>query len=201
MLVEERKALLRQACRDLVRGRVRLASAGGDSARAQANFLEEYPPRPGMTAALYNAVRGEVGTGRIRRAYLAAGVELYYPAVAAKGLLVFYPHRDGDRWEEGPYGIAEPARIPGLEARMDGFDLVVVPGVAFDRSGHRLGHGLGYYDRFLGGLPERVPRIGLAFSHQVVQEVPVAAWDVPIHTLVTEEGVIRFPAGNGSPNK
>lgn len=198
MLVEERKALLRQACRDLVRGRVGLASTVEASRRAQDHFLREFPSRAGAAVALYNAVRGEVGTERIRRAYLAAGAELYYPAVTAKGVLAFYPHRDGDPWEEGPYGIPEPPRLPGREPRFNGFDLVLVPGIAFDRGGRRLGHGFGYYDRFLGGLADRVPRVGLAFSHQVVEEVPVEAWDVPVHTLVTEEGRIRFPAGSGS---
>jgi 5-formyltetrahydrofolate cyclo-ligase len=198
MLVEERKALLRQACRDLVRGKANAPAAREASERAQSHFLKEHPPRPGVAVALYHAVRGEVGTDRIREAYLAAGAQLYYPVVTGKGTLAFYPHRDGDAWEEGPYGIPEPPRLPGRAPRVGGFDLVLVPGIAFDRNGRRLGHGFGYYDRFLGGLPESVPRVGLGFSHQVVREVPVETWDVPVHTLVTEEGVIRFPAGNGS---
>jgi 5-formyltetrahydrofolate cyclo-ligase len=201
MLLEERKALLRQACRDLVRGNAHAASTRQASDRAQAHFLKEYPSRPGMAVALYHAVRGEVGTDRIREAYLAAGAGLYYPAVTGKGTLGFYPHRDGDLWEEGAYGIPEPPRLPGDEPRVSGFDLVLVPGIAFDRRGRRLGNGFGYYDRFLGGLPESVPRVGLGFSRQIVREVPVEPWDVPVHALVTEEGVIRFPAGNGSPKK
>jgi 5-formyltetrahydrofolate cyclo-ligase len=201
MLLEERKALLRQACRDVVRDKARLASTLLASDQAQAHFLKEYPSRPGSAVALYRALRGEVGTDRIREAYLAAGVQLYYPAVTGKGVLAFYPHRDGDAWETGPYGIPEPPRAPGREPRVDGFDLVLVPGIAFDRGGRRLGRGFGYYDRFLGGLPDGVPRVGLGFSHQLVAEVPVGAWDVPVHALVTEEGVIRFPGGNGSPKK
>jgi 5-formyltetrahydrofolate cyclo-ligase len=78
---------------------------------------------------------------------------------------------------------------------------VVVPGVAFDRKGRRLGQGFGYYDRFLGALPEGVTRVGLAFWHQVVPEVPVDAWDVPVHALVTEEGVIRAARAPGPPKK
>jgi len=201
MLVAERKALLRQACREQVRGLARTASALEASERAQAHFLREYPPRPGTVFALYNAVRGEVGTGRIRERYLAAGAVLYYPAVTGKGEIAFYPHRDGDPWEEGPYRIPEPPRLPGREPRYEGFDLILVPGVAFDRSGRRLGHGRGYYDRFLGALPDAIPRVGLGYSRQLVDEVPVETWDVPVHTLVTEEGVIRFPGGIGSPTK
>ena len=141
--------------------------------------------------ALYSARAGEIPTGRIRDAYLAAGVRLYYPRVTGKGTLAFYPHREGDGWETGPYGILEPASPAGVEPRLSGWDIIVVPGLAFDRRGNRLGHGFGYYDRFLGGLPEGVPRVGLAWAGQLVPGVPVDAWDVPVHALVTEEGVIR----------
>ena len=193
MLVKERKSMLRRTCRELVR-----AKAGSDSSRlagdrAQEHFLAGFPPRSGMAAAIYNSVRGEVETGRIREAYLAAGATLYYPCVMEGGTLEFRPHRNGDGWVEGPYGIPEPPRLPGRPARVDGFDLVLVPGVAFDRKGNRLGQGLGYYDRFLARLPGDVLRVGLAYSDQVVPEVPVDEWDVPLHALATEEGVIRFP--------
>ena len=75
----------------------------------------------------------------------------------------------------------------------------MVPGLAFDRRGNRLGHGFGYYDRFLAGLPESVPRVGLAWASQRIPDVPVDAWDVPVHALVTEEGVIRVAKASGSP--
>jgi 5-formyltetrahydrofolate cyclo-ligase len=154
-----------------------------------------------MSVALYAAVPGEVPTGRIREAYLAAGVKICYPRVTGKGTIAFYPHREGDGWEQGPYGIPEPPRRRGVRPHGTGFDLVVVPGVAFDRKGRRLGHGYGYYDRFLATLPDEAVRVGIAFLHQVVPEVPVDAWDVPVHTLVTEEGVIRVEHGTGPPTK
>jgi len=201
MPVRERKAKLRETFRILVRAKEGSVSSGAAGERAQENFLGEFPPRPGMSVAIYNAVRGEVGTDRIREAYLAAGATLYYPCVAGNGELEFHPHRDGDTWVTGPYGIPEPERPPGAFPRTGGFDLVVVPGVAFDRRGRRLGQGLGYYDRFLRGLPESVPRVGLAYSEQVVPEVPVDEWDICVHALATDEGVLRFPTGSGSPNK
>ena len=78
---------------------------------------------------------------------------------------------------------------------------MVVPGVAFDREGRRLGHGFGYYDRFLATLPGDVTRVGLAFANQVIPEVPVDAWDVPVHALVTEEGVVKTARASGTPTK
>ena len=201
MLVEERKELLRREGRD--RSRSRSAARGSIRAgeRAQAHFLREFPPRRRMAIALYAAVPGEVPTGRIREACLAAGARLYYPRVTGKGTIAFFPHREGEGWKVGPYGIPEPPRRRGSRPYAGVFDLVVVPGVAFDRDGRRLGHGFGYYDRFLATLPEGVTRVGLAFAHQVVPEVPVDAWDVPVHALVTEEGVIRAAHASGPPNK
>ncbi|MEW6719205.1 MAG: 5-formyltetrahydrofolate cyclo-ligase [Thermodesulfobacteriota bacterium] len=201
MSVMERKAMLRQACRELVRARAGSASSLEAGERAQEHFLREFPPRAGMAVAIYNAVRGEIGTDRIREACMAAGATVYYPCVAGEGKLEFRPHRDGDGWVEGPYGIPEPLHWPERPPRTGGFDLVVVPGVAFDRAGRRLGQGLGYYDRFLEGLPGNVPRVGLAYSEQVVEEVPVDERDVPVHALATEEGVIRFPSAAGAPKK
>ena len=199
MSVLERKEILRRESRIRLRERAESAHPSGAGDRAQEHFLREFPPRAGRTAALYCALAGEVPTERIRRAYLAAGARLFYPRVTGKGTLAFYPHREGDGWEKGPYGIPEPPSLAGVEPRTKGWDIIVVPGLAFDRRGNRLGRGFGYYDRYLGGLPENARRVGLTFAGQLVPEVPVDARDVPVHTLVTEEGVIRVVKTSGSP--
>lgn len=201
MLVLERKVILRRESRIRLRERAGSAHPAEAGDRAQEHFLREYPPLAGRTAALYCPLAGEVPTGRIRNAYLAAGVLLFYPRVTAQGALAFYPHRAGDGWETGPHGIPEPLITAGVGPRLSGWDIIVVPGLAFDRRGNRLGHGFGYYDRFLGGLPEDVPRVGLAWAGQLVPGVPVDAWDIPVHALVTEEGVIRVGKTSGSPEK
>ena len=199
MLVLERKEILRKESRTRLRERAESPCSAEAGERAQEHFLHEFPPRAGMAVALYCALDGEISTGRIRRAYIAAGARLYYPRVAGGRTLAFYPHREGDPWETGPYGISEPSIPAGVEPKMSGWDIVVVPGLAFDRRGNRLGHGFGYYDRFLAGLPDSVPRVGLACSGLLVREVPVDAWDIPVHALVTEEGVIRVVKASGSP--
>jgi 5-formyltetrahydrofolate cyclo-ligase len=64
-------------------------------------------------------------------------------------------------------------------------DLVLVPGVAFDRQGHRLGHGLGYFDRFLSRVPKTTPTVGLAFRFQLLDRLPAASHDRAVQTVLT----------------
>ena len=183
--------MLRKACRDLL-----LAKAGSEEfclagKRAQEHFLSALPPGRGMALAIYNAVRGELETEKIREACLAAGTEVYFPCVTGPGEIAFFPYRAGDPWVKGAYGIPEPVRPSGAPPKQDDFNVVLVPGLAFDRTGRRLGKGLGYYDRFLSRISGNTLFVGFAYSEQIVTEVPVDEWDAKMHMLVTEEGVIR----------
>jgi len=90
--------------------------------------------------------------------------------------------------EPGYFGIREPKRGFGLPVAKEAIDLVLVPAVAFDRRGYRVGYGGGYYDRFLVGMS--VPRIGLAFSCQIITEAPVDKYDQAVQGIVTEQGYI-----------
>jgi 5-formyltetrahydrofolate cyclo-ligase len=191
MLVKERKEMLRKACRDLLRAKAGSGEFRLAGKRAQEHFLSLLPPRRRLALAIYSAVRGEVETELIQEASLAAGNELYYPCVSGPEELLFFPYREGDSWVTGAYGIPEPVRLHGFSPKQDGFDFVLVPGLAFDRAGQRLGKGLGYYDRFLRRLSGSTLFVGFAYSEQVVPEVPVDEWDAKMHMLVTEEGVIR----------
>ena len=191
MFIGERKAHLR------LNERRRLGSGEPDRGRAekslqvQERFLSTFPPVPGRKIAMYAAMRGEVGTDEIRTRCLAAGEWLYYPRMSEDGSLFFYRHEENDGWERGRFGIREPRVVPGREGIRVGFDLVVVPGLAFDAGGRRLGRGHGYYDRFLCGLGGTAVTVGLAFSWQLIPEVPVDAWDVPVDAVVTENGVVE----------
>ena len=72
----------------------------------------------------------------------------------------------------GPYGILEPALIAHRPVFLENIDLIIVPGIAFDRDNNRLGRGKGYYDRFLNEIPSRIPAFGLAFDFQIVASLP-----------------------------
>ena len=84
--------------------------------------------------------------------------------------------------KKGPYGVAEP--VISRFIRPEDLDLVITPGVAFDKKGNRLGRGKGYYDRFLSKLPKDTPSIGLAFRLQILPAVPTTFHDVSVKKVL-----------------
>lgn len=107
---------------------------------------------------------------------------------------------DADVVRAGAWALTDAAedawgtRIPRSHTPVDPstIDVVVVPGMAFDRHGGRLGRGAGVYDRFLARLPERTLRIGLIPEALLVERLPTEAHDVPMHAVATERGVLEF---------
>ena len=87
--------------------------------------------------------------------------------------------------ESQHFGIYQPKRDRVREVPLDDIDLVVVPGIAFDRKNIRLGRGHGYYDRFLSGLPSATKTIGLAFDFQVLEDLPKDPHDIPVSKIVS----------------
>ena len=97
----------------------------------------------------------------------------------------------------GPYGILQPA--PETSHAVLGSDTVVlVPGAVFDRKGHRLGFGSGYYDRWLAGEGKGLVRVGLAFHEQVVDHVPTQPHDMDMDFIVTDTEVVDCAAQRAS---
>lgn len=141
----------------------------------------------------YVSFRHEVETFPLLAEVLARGRELVLPRVdrASRSLDLLRVKDLGADLRPGYQGILEPDPARCSPADPHFIDLVLVPGVVFDRRGFRLGYGGGYYDRLLASLPRAV-RVGLAFSLQVVEELPVLPHDVPVDILVTEEGVLEL---------
>jgi len=141
---------------------------------------------------VYVDFRNEVQTGDLIAHALAAGKRVSVPITDVKGKrltpsrLLDYP---GDL-TPGAWGILEPG--PGCVRPVDPaeLDLVVVPGVAFDTGGNRLGYGGGFYDRFLPRTGSGAVYIAPAFELQVVEHVFPGDHDIPIHFIVTEERII-----------
>ena len=95
---------------------------------------------------------------------------------------------DFDNLISGKFGIPEP--IETMKIAHKNIDLVLVPGIMFDKEGHRVGYGFGYYDKFLKKTPKAV-KIGLAFDFQVVDKIPKETHDMPVNLIVTEKRVVE----------
>jgi len=93
---------------------------------------------------------------------------------------------------EGDLGLREPAQ--GVPVPVADIELLIVPGLGFDRSGNRLGRGRGFYDRLLRHSDFGGTACGLALAEQVLPVIPVGAGDSPLDMLVTDRSVLRFPA-------
>lgn len=140
------------------------------------------------TVLTFSSFGSEVDTGPIVDGLIAVGVDVALPRIEGDRL-VPVGYRPGDGLTVARFGAREPSAgtvVPG-----DRIDVVVAPGVAFDRAGGRVGYGGGYYDRFLRGLSGRPFVVAVAFSLQVVEEVPTGHIDLPVDAIVTEHGVIR----------
>lgn len=91
---------------------------------------------------------------------------------------------------EGTYGILEPKEEYIRKIDSSIIDLILVPGVAFDSKGHRIGYGGGYYDRFLDTLKKHIPTVALAFDLQIIERVPYDPFDKKMDYIITETKII-----------
>lgn len=135
----------------------------------------------------YVALPHEVQTWRLIEGMLAKGKRVVVP-VAHPSTRRLQCCEIGDPNTElapGAYGVWEPLRALRRPVRADAIDLALVPGVAFDRLGRRLGHGLGYFDRWLSRLPKDTPTVGLAYACQLFDRLPVSAHDRAVTAVLT----------------
>jgi 5-formyltetrahydrofolate cyclo-ligase len=175
-------------------------SAVDQSSRAEAATalllgLPELIEVAGRTIAGYLAVKGELDPAAALARAQARGGKLALPRVYGEGpRLRFHRVAPGAVLARGPLGILEPeAGLP--EVAIEDLDVMLVPGLAFDAEGRRLGFGGGYYDGALASARERAPGrpalIGLAYDFQIVDECPAGPRDVPVDLVVTDTRVLR----------
>jgi 5-formyltetrahydrofolate cyclo-ligase len=144
--------------------------------------------RAARTVATFSSFGSEVDTtGVIERAH-AEDRRVLLPYLE-EGVMEVAEHLPGDDLVPSSYGPTEPAgRRPADPGRVD---VVIVPGLAFDRRGRRLGYGAGFYDRWLRRVRPDTARVGIGFSFQVVDRVPAGGSDERVHVVVTDREVIR----------
>lgn len=139
----------------------------------------------------YMAFDKEVLTDGLLRQAMAAGKQIVLPVVQAGHQLALYAVRDlGRDVAPGFHGILEPQRHRATPVGVEAIELAIVPGVAFDLQGGRLGYGSGFYDRLLSRFPPGIPKVGIAFDFQVMPQLPRQPYDLALDAIVTESRVI-----------
>ena len=138
------------------------------------------------TVMLYLSMRSEVETFDLLGALLQQGKTVCAPVVDTRQLALT-PHQIRNPKTElvrHRYGLLEPSATCPIFPTSQ-LQLIIVPGIAFDANGYRLGYGKGFYDRFLAKCPDAV-RVGLAYQLQVVEDTYPQTWDVPVQYIFTE---------------
>jgi 5-formyltetrahydrofolate cyclo-ligase len=145
------------------------------------------------TVLFYVDVRSEVRTRHSLPAALQSGKKIVVPWCNAHGALELFHLEDMSELAIGMYKILEPQAelrtLPAKQVDVGVLDLVMVPGVAFDARGARMGHGKGYYDKLLEHARPDAALVALAFECQMFPEIPTAAHDVFMDKIITEKAV------------
>lgn len=155
-------------------------------------LLTDYAGRSGAVLS-YLAYGHEVNLAETHRELWRLGRPLAVPRTSGlpRGEMQLMYLREDTELELSPLGMREP--VAGAEpCRPENLAVVLLPGVAFDAHGGRLGHGAGYYDRFLGRLVKKPLLVGVAYEWQVLPSVPQGSWDQPMDYLVTEKELRHF---------
>lgn len=134
------------------------------------------------TVLLYHALPDEPDLQPLLDAALTEGKRVLLPVVVGDDLVLKY-YEGHASLREGAFHILEPVGEDFPLARYAQVDLALIPGMAFDHQGHRLGRGRGYYDRLLPRLP-RVHTVGICFPFQLLPVVPAEPHDIPVHEVL-----------------
>lgn len=159
------------------------------SLMVQERFLQLPEFAAARSLALYSPILNEVFTEEIFDRALSLRKRVVYPRVQGPAM-EFFPVNCRDDLRAGNFGILEPQGDSAVP--VGDLELLLVPGVAFDQAGHRLGYGKGYYDRLLQQRSTGCRLVGLCFEFQLVSSLPAEPHDVRMDLLVTEQRTLRL---------
>jgi 5-formyltetrahydrofolate cyclo-ligase len=165
----------------------RLSLKHPDFAQSLSRHAEDLKLAPNTVVGGYHALPDEADPALLLERLVELGCHVAYPRVVGKGAaLEFHRVPDGEVLAPGAFGIHEPLDIWPRATP----DILLVPLLAFDPHGHRLGYGGGFYDRTLALL--NVPAIGIAYAGQQVPALPAEDHDMRLDAVLTENGLTRF---------
>jgi 5-formyltetrahydrofolate cyclo-ligase len=190
------------AAKAALRARVlgaRAALSAADRLAASAVIRDQLLALPGLASRKavlgYAAFGSEVDLDAYLATLIARGVGVFLPWVEGEQLAVGRVRDLDADLAPGWRGVREPRASGRRPARPDRLHAAIVPGVAFDRSGNRLGYGGGHFDRLLGRLARDTLVVGVAYEAQLVARVPVEGHDRPVDVVVTEAGCYEGTSG------
>ncbi len=169
------------------------AEIASKSRGVEKNFFELAELEKIENLLIYMAGSKEVQTKNIINTCIKKNIKIYLPAVdVLKDRISFYRVCDiNNELEKGPFGIYQPkVNERNLLKDENAIDLIVVPGLAFDKRGGRIGSGKGFYDKFLATVPSCKSIIALAFEYQIVDEITLSSHDILMHKIITENRII-----------
>ena len=173
---EERESKSREICRQIAQ-------------------IEEY--QNAQTILFYMPIRGEANITPLLQARLREGRKCLLPKCGDERLLELFYINDLDLdLTIGKFNILEPCGR-AIPCTAEGISVIIVPGVAFDAYGRRIGYGKGYYDRLLSSLRGKTALIAPAFELQLVDSIPADACDMPVDYIVTERRFIDCRKARG----
>lgn len=163
------------------------------------NICEKFAALPeyadAKTVMFYVDVRTEVRTRHYLPTTLGHGKEIIVPWCNTEGELELFRLKSMDDLALGMYKILEPKEelrsLPNRQVVVSELDLIMVPGVAFDRDGARMGHGKGYYDKLLQHARPDTPLVALAFECQLFPVIPMQPHDIFMDKIITEAAVYQ----------
>jgi 5-formyltetrahydrofolate cyclo-ligase len=147
-----------------------------------------------QTVMTYLSFSGEVNTFCLAKSVLEQGKNLIVPRVQSdpRNLIPCHIISLEGRLIPNQYGILEPDVNHYRPVPPGNIDLHVIPGLAFDRKGYRLGHGGGYYDRFLTQISRHAFTVGLCYNCQMLESIPIDSWDIPVQCIITEKEILHI---------
>ncbi len=162
------------------------------SRRAQSVLVQQAWFIEAKLIALYSSIRNEVDTQQVFETAISLGKRIVFPRID-DGQMVFVEVKSQSDFYLGTFGVLEPVGAKVVPVRC--IDLIIVPGVAFDRSGFRIGFGKGYYDQALENRPLSCRLAGLGYAFQLEDSIPREAHDVSLDWLVTDQEKLSFDSG------
>ena len=184
----EQKQNLRKLIQDK-RNAIPAEERNNKSRKAAEKFFFTKDYVEAVNILLYFPFRSEIDTTIIIRKALRDRKKIILPRVWHKNLDLYYIENYEHQLKKGSYGIMEP--VPELcePAEVSEMDLVIVPGVCFDKNFNRLGYGGGFYDKLLPLLNNNVKKIALCFEMQMLPEIPISNYDIKVDEIITESNI------------